>query len=539
MIESIYGGNYRLLKNYIILIFFVVFSARLSFAQKAYDLTNIGFENIENIEEKYIYNSELNKYIISSEVGNYPITYPLVLSVEEFEALVLKKQLRKYFQSKIKALSGKGENIDDIQKNLLPESYVNKNFFQSFLGKNLIDISPQGSIGIDLGIRYQKNDNPATSPRDRKNFGFDFDQRISLSILGKIGDRLQITANYDTESTFDFQNLVKIQFNPPNFGDLENAVISRLNNKTQSLNNIGDSKNTLEETKRRIQQLKNNFNNLPNSRDQIGNRVSEYLKGKVTEDAIIQNIDIGNISMPINSNLIQGAQSLFGVRADLKFGKTTVSGIFSEQRSQSQNITTQGGGTVQEFSVFALDYEEGRHYFLSQYFRDNYDESLKTYPYINSGVQINRIELWVTNRGAQTQNIRNIIAIQDLAESNPEKTTLDELLSDFFISNDKNSPPSNKLNRLDPNKIGQTSILNNDIRDISKVKDGFKGISQQVREGFDYVVLESARKLNPREYTFHPQLGYISLNQRLSNDEILGCSCAVFSGIKSCRSHKR
>ena len=234
-----------MLKNYILLIFFVVFSARFSFAQKTYDLNNFGFDDLKNIEEKYIYNSELNKYIISSEVGDYPITYPLVLSVEEFEVLVLKKQLRKYFKDKIVALSGKGKNIDDIQKNLLPESYVNKNFFQSFLGKNLIDISPQGSIGIDLGIRYQKNDNPATSPRDRKNFGFDFDQRISLSILGKIGDRLQITANYDTESTFDFQNLVKIQFNPPDIGDLENAAFSRLNNKIQSLNNIGDSKNTI------------------------------------------------------------------------------------------------------------------------------------------------------------------------------------------------------------------------------------------------------------------------------------------------------
>ena len=473
MIESIYGVNYRLLKDYILLIFFIFFSVGLSFAQNSYDLNNLGFNDTKNIEEKYIYNPELNKYIISSEVGDYPITYPLVLTVEEFEALVLKKQLRKYFNNKIIALSGKGNNIDDLQKNLLPESYVNKSFFQSFLGKNLIDISPQGSIGIDLGIRYQKNDNPATSPRDRENFGFDFDQRISLSILGKIGDRLQITANYDTESTFDFQN------------------------------------------------LKNNLNNLPNSRNQIGNQVSDYLKGKVTEDAIIQNIDIGNISMPINSNLIQGAQSLFGVRADLKFGKTEVSGIFSEQRSQSQNITTQGGGTIQEFSLFALDYEEDRHYFLSQYFRENYDKSLKTYPYINSGVQINRIEVWVTNRGAQTQNVRNIIAIQDLAESNPNNTTLDKLTSNFFNNNNVKSPPSNNLNRLDPDKIGQSSILNNNIRDISKVKSGFTGISKNVKEGFDYVVLESARKLNPREYTFHPQLGYISLNQRLSNDEIL------------------
>ena len=158
MIESIYGGNYRLLKDYILLIFFILISAGFSFAQKSYDLNNVGFGDTKNIEEKYIYNAELNKYIISSEVGDYPITYPLVLSVEEFEALVLKKQLRKYFKNKIVALSGKGNNIDDLQKNLLPESYVNKSFFQSFLGKNLIDISHQGSIGIDLGIRYQKNE---------------------------------------------------------------------------------------------------------------------------------------------------------------------------------------------------------------------------------------------------------------------------------------------------------------------------------------------------------------------------------------------
>jgi len=522
LIESINGGNYRLLKNFILVIFFIVFSARFSFAQESYDLINIGFENSENIIEKYIYNTELNIYIISAEVGDYPISVPLVLTVEEFEAMVLKKQISKYFQNKIKALSGKGTNIDDIQKNLLPELYVNKDFFQSFLGKNLIDISPQGSIGIDLGIRYQKNNNPSTSPRDRKNFGFDFDQRISLSILGKIGERLQITANYDTESTFDFQNLVKIQFNPPNLVDVNNLVSRRLINKTQSLKNIGEVKNTLEETKRRIQQLKDNFNNLPNTRNQIGNRVSEYLKGKITEDAIIQNIDIGNISMPINSNLIQGAQSLFGVRTDLKFGKTTISGIFSEQRSQSQNITTQGGGTIQEFSVFSLDYEEDRHYFLSQYFRENYDKSLSTYPYINSAVQINRIEVWITNRGAQTQNVRNIIALQDLAESNPEKTTLNELTSTFFSSNDKDAPPSNKLNRLNPDNIGQSGILTDNIRDISTVKSGFGELSQKVREGFDYVVLESARKLNSKEYIFHPQLGYISLNQRLSNDEILG-----------------
>ena len=84
--------------------------------------------------------------------------------------------------------------------------YVNSNFFSSIFGSNKLDVKPQGSIGVDLGFRYQKTDNPSFSPRNRRNFGFDFDQRINLSLIGNIGERLQITANYDTESTFDFKN---------------------------------------------------------------------------------------------------------------------------------------------------------------------------------------------------------------------------------------------------------------------------------------------------------------------------------------------
>ena len=501
------------------------------------DLGNIGLPTPPSIAAKYSYNVESNLYFFSESIDGYPINTPLVLTPKEFEALVLKETRKLYFKEKISALSGKGANIEESQKNLLPELYVNNKFFQSIFGSNTIDIKPQGSIGIDLGVRYQKNDNPSASPRNRKNFGFDFDQRISLSLLGNIGERLQITANYDTESTFDFQNLVKLQFNPPKISDLANVTSgqlgSRLKNSTNKLDNISGGftdvkqevdqlKNNLEASKDKIEGLKNNLNALPNSRLEMKNKVSEYLKGNVTEDAILQNIDIGNVSMPINSNLIQGAQSLFGVRADLKFGKTTISAVFSEQRSQSNNITTQGGEALKDFDIFALDYEEDRHFFLAHYFRDNYDQFLENYPYINSPVQITRIEVWVTNRGSQTQNIRNIVALQDLGEANPENVKMDDLTNNFFTGSDIFSPPRNSVNGLDPDDINQGGILTDNIRDISSVSSGFGTLSSSVKEGRDYGVLESARKLSENEYRFHPQLGYVSLNQRLSNDEILG-----------------
>ena len=124
----------------------------------------------------------------------------------------------------------------------------------------------------------------------------------------------------------------------------------------------------------------------------------------------------------MNSSLIQGAQSLFGVKTKLQFGKTAVTAVFSEQRSQNNTVVAQGGGTLNEFSITALDYDENKHFFLAQYFRDNYDRALSTYPYIQSQIQITRLEVWVTNRSQQTLNVRNVVAIQDLGEADATKT---------------------------------------------------------------------------------------------------------------------
>ncbi|MGC6421514.1 MAG: cell surface protein SprA [Flavobacteriaceae bacterium] len=501
------------------------------------DLGQISLPPAAAVSEIYQYDPDRDVYYLAVEIDGYPITTPMILTPKEYEALILKESLKTYFKEKTETLTGKAENLKASQKNLLPELYVNNQFFQTIFGSNAIDIKPQGSIGVDFGGRYQRNDNPIASPTLRRNFSFDFDQRISLSLIGNIGERLQITANYDTESTFDFQNLVKIQFNPPKLTEAVGIAQSGALLETaqelkgkfdQAKSTVADLKSkaqqakaAYERTRQSVEKFQSKIQNYAQDPSQLGTKVTDYLNGKVTEDGIIQNIDLGNISMPINNSLIQGAQSLFGVRTDLKFGKTNITAVFSEQRSQSQNITAQGGGRLSSFSVFALDYEEDRHYFLSQYFRDHYDTSLQTYPYINSPVQITRIEVWITNRSAQTQNIRNIIALQDLGEASPANTTLDDKTPDFFTAAAVGGLPHNAVNRLDPKAIGGSGLLTEAVRDIATVQAGFGTLSNQVQEGFDYAVLESARKLQPNEYQFHPQLGYISLNQRLSNDEVL------------------
>ena len=290
-------------------------------------------------KSKYTYDPLLDKYIYTTKIGEIDVGVPLILTPQEYRERVKEESIKSYFSEKIDLLKEDDTNESDKLKNLLPDLYINSNFFQSIFGGDNIELTPQGSISMDIGARYQKSDNPSIPRRNQSNIGLDFNQNISLSMTGKIGERLSISSNYDTQSTFDFQNLLKLDYTP-------------------------------------------------------------------TEDDIIQKIEIGNVSMPLSGSLISGAQSLFGFKTELKFGNTKVTAILSEQRSQSQTVTSSGSGSVEEFSILPLDYDENRHFFLGQYFRDKYEQTVKTYPYLNTQIQISRIEVWVTNRTNRTQNVR-------------------------------------------------------------------------------------------------------------------------------------
>jgi cell surface protein SprA len=161
-----------------------------------FSLGKLVLENPESIVSKYIYDANLDRYIYNESVGDFDIGYPIILTPEQYYDLVQKEGIKDYFKEKGDALSGKKEGSDDAQKNLLPNFYVNNNFFQSVFGGNSIEVIPQGSVAMDLGVIWQKNDNPSLSPRNRTNLAFDFDQRISLSMLGKLGERLQVTRLY-------------------------------------------------------------------------------------------------------------------------------------------------------------------------------------------------------------------------------------------------------------------------------------------------------------------------------------------------------
>jgi cell surface protein SprA len=329
-------------------------------------------------------------------------------------------------------------------RNLLPKLYVSP-ILDRIFGGSYVELVPRGFVTLDLGASFQKIQNPSIPVRQQTNGGFEFDQQINLQVQGKVGEKLRVTTNFDNNNSFDFQNNMKV----------------------------------------------------------------EYTGFK--ED-LLKKLEIGNVSLPLNNSLIRGAQNLFGVKAQLQFGKMTVTAIASTQRGKQSSIKVPGNasGTAQgkPFEIVGSNYDENRHFFLGQFFRDNFEKWLSTLPQITSGINITRIEVYSVNRQNDTQTNRDIVAFMDAGES--DKIYRKDILTPSSV----NAPCDNNSNNLFQKLKGIPAESDNISQTLTT--DPFKLVN-----GTDFEKITSARKLSSTEFTFNNQLGYITLQRKLQNDEAL------------------
>ncbi|MBD5343342.1 MAG: cell surface protein SprA [Bacteroides sp.] len=229
------------------------------------------------------------------------------------------------------------------------------------------------------------------------------------------------------------------------------------------------------------------------------------------EDDIVKLIEAGNVSMTTGSSLIRGAQSLFGFKTKLQFGKLTATALISQQNSESKSVSSKGGVQTIKFSINADKYDENRHFFLSHFFRRNYDRFAAKLPYVQSGINITRIQVWITNKNSNFSESRNLVAFMDLGEN-------EDLACAHWVPNMSAANPSNSSNNL-------LQTLKTDYptaRNINSVTQALEPLAAYGFEGGrDYEKIESARLLSSSEYTLNSSLGYISLRAALSADEVL------------------
>ena len=232
------------------------------------------------------------------------------------------------------------------------------------------------------------------------------------------------------------------------------------------------------------------------------------LKYNGKEDDILQLIEFGDVTLPLNSTLINGSQSLFGVKTQLKFGNLFITAVASRKKGSSQTITVEGGAEETDFYFRADEYEENKHFFIAHFFEEHYNQYLSTLPLVSSPIVITKIEVWRTTVGSATTNNRNIVAFTDLGEYDPQFPALS-----YNPAYAGGQLPDNYTNNL--TMYADSSL----IRNIANVSSNMQSIG--FKSGTDYEKVESARLLSPNEYTVNTKLGFISLNSALASDQVL------------------
>jgi cell surface protein SprA len=245
-----------------------------------------------------------------------------------------------------------------------------------------------------------------------------------------------------------------------------------------------------------------NYNTLANF--DFENQIKLDYKGM--DDEIIRSIEAGNISFQTKGTLMSSVQSLFGIKTQLQFGRLGITTALANNRSQKQSLALQGGGIKQNLNKKLDDYEENKHFLLAQYFRNTYNKTMSNLPVLSSQVQILRMEVWVTNRTGTTTDTRYVAGLMDLGENQPYNTNINSLTS--------NTLPANGSNDLYSFLAGNPSNRNPNLISSLLQAKGLRPVTD-----FEKTF---ARKLNASEYYFNVQAGFLSLNQQLQSDQVLG-----------------
>lgn len=314
-------------------------------------------------------------------------------------------------------------------RRLIPKLYLSP-IFDRIFGGSYVDITPTGFINVDFGGSWQRRDDPLTPIRQRQNGGFNFNQQISMNLVGKIGDKLEITANFDNNNTFDFQNNMHIEYT-----GYDEEIIKKI-----EIGNVS----------------------MPIS--------NSLMTGAQTLFGVKTELQFGNL--------------YFTGVASRQQGQLTSSTLGAGSGLDAPSY----GNSNEENEIRASGYDENRHFFLGHFFRDNYEEWLKDPRNIVSGLNVINIEVYITNTNNNTETTRNTVGFVDIGEQKIlQNTSFEEPTGNVPTSNYSNRLYQNLID----SKFRNSNQIYNDLQSLGldpTTDYVVTGTARQLQEGIEFIV---------------------------------------------------
>ena len=400
-------------------------------------------------------------YTVTEEVAGVERA-PAQLSLAEF----LEVRQREAVGDQFRTLSAQRANRRDQQRRgggigiAVDIPGGNESAFTTLFGKNEVALTVNGTSNVNLGFRYDQNDIQQSINRNASALAPDFGQELNLNVAGTIGDKLAINVNYDTQSQFDFENQVSLVY-------------------------------------------------------------TGY------DDDIVQRIEAGNVFLQTPATLIRGGQRLFGLRTDLQFGPLALTAVASQQDAESTESVFEGGSDAQRFAIAPFEYEEDTHFFLGYAFHNWWDRAhvRPNNPELPPGFRrIIGLEVWkheprLINAIEQDLETTWAVALADLGEPPAVLEGGEAYLGGFVDGRYENEAaplPAPDRDQYSPGLIEQiraggdgstlqsiNAQLSEDLSEQSVSRNIFKRLTANV------------------DYTFDPNLGWLSLSSQLTDSDLL------------------
>lgn len=354
---------------------------------------------------------------IKEKIAGIDRPIELVIPIERYIQLRLEERKRSSWVE-IAHRYEKQEQRDDIERlfsNITNiQIPVPANPILSIFGPPVINLHISGAVDITGAWRNEKTEQLILSRLGNVRNEPDFSQQVQINVGGTIGDKLNITADWNTQRQFDFENQLKIKY-------------------------------------------------------------------KGYDDEIVQSVEAGNVSLQTPSSLIGSSQALFGIKANFQVGPLKLTTIASQKKGESQERILTGGAQSQETKIFMYQYSQS-HYFIDEKYIPTYEPYYQNSPPVRiaPSLQVKDIEVWVSQ----------------LERPEPGLTR--------FVVADINLPPIG-------NKAYYDSLRSNVLQsDPGRIE---VGLFRKLEKG--------------RDYTINPDIGVISLNVALQDNQAIAVAYRV------------
>ena len=398
-----------------------------------YELYNhsIGFDSVTGNVQLY------------EELLGMPFGQPRTLTLEEYIRRRQMEERRRLWEEEAAeyVMYGPKDEGDTLTASAMLDSLLSggspsftiplpQNPIFTLFGPPTIDINVNGNVNLSAGWQIDNNNLTSISSLSSTQSAPFFDQNIQVAVTGKIGNKLKLSTDFDTQRAFDVDNQMKISFGG----------------------------------------------------------------GPESDDDILQLVEAGNVALETPSTLIGGSQTLFGVKTRMKFGKLMLTNILSQKRGERRVLKISGGSVKTQITVRPSDYAQNHFWLDTLYkgFYDAYFRNMppSATPAMR-GTEIEVLEVYEQVKDGAVPSQFNAIAYADLpaltdgrrytdADRNPTTIT-DEVQRGSFIRLEKDRGYTYNA------QLGTVTIR-------SLQRDKLYAVAYRTSDGFEQGELAAERK---------------------------------------------